>query len=183
MKNRINAALLLTLALTISVHAFELSSHDIKDGQFMSKQQEFKGFGCDGDNLSPHLRWQDAPKQTKSFAITAYDPDAPTGSGWWHWQVVDIPSTVESLGSGVGTAKNTGLPEGAKQIKNDYGNASFGGACPPKGHGVHRYQFTIHALGVAKLPLPDAPSSALVGYMINANSLASKTIEALYKKD
>ncbi|MBD1583082.1 YbhB/YbcL family Raf kinase inhibitor-like protein [Pseudoalteromonas sp. S16_S37] len=163
--------------------ALTLTSNDIAQGEFMSKKHEFTGFGCSGDNLSPHLAWQDAPKGTKSFAITAYDPDAPTGSGWWHWQVVDIPVSVVEMKTGVGINTQSKLPDGAKQISNDYGVENFGGACPPKGHGVHRYQFTIHALSVEKLSLSASPSSALVGYMINANSLGSATLEALYQRN
>jgi Raf kinase inhibitor-like YbhB/YbcL family protein len=162
---------------------FSLSSKDIAQGQFMSKQQEFQGFGCSGDDSSPHLKWSNPPKGTKSFAITVHDRDAPTGSGWWHWQVVNIPSDVSELGTGAGAISGKNMPKGAVQIKNDYGNPSFGGACPPAGHGVHHYRFTVHALSVESLALPDDPSGALAGYMINANTIESSTIEALYQRD
>nr|WP_086938733.1 YbhB/YbcL family Raf kinase inhibitor-like protein [Thaumasiovibrio occultus] len=162
---------------------FTLSSHDIAQGEFMSSAQEFNGFGCSGDDFSPHLTWENAPADTKSFAITAYDPDAPTGSGWWHWQVVNIPVTTNTLQSGAGTVDGAGMPVGSTQIVNDYGIQGFGGACPPKGNGVHHYQFTVHALSVDKLDLPSDPSGALTGYMINAHTIASSTIEALYQRD
>ncbi len=149
----------------------------------MNKSHEFTGFGCTGENLSPHLQWKNVPEGTKSFAITVYDPDAPTGSGWWHWQVVNIPAFVRELTSGAGNKNNVNLPQGARQIENDYGSKSFGGACPPKGHGIHNYQFTLHALSVEKLPLPDNASGALTGYMINANTIASASFKALYKRD
>ncbi len=162
---------------------FKLTSQDITHGEFMSKAQEFNGFGCSGGDLSPQLKWSGAPEGTKSFAITAYDPDAPTGSGWWHWQIVNIPSKVNELVTGAGNTTEDLAPEGSSQIQNDYGMRGFGGACPPKGHGVHHYRFTVHALSVEKLSLPKDASGALAGYMINANTLATSTIESLYKRD
>lgn len=184
---KILSVLSLSMSTSIFANSFILSSQDIAQGELMSKAQEFAGFGCVGGDLSPHLAWSNAPKDTKSFAITAYDPDAPSGSGWWHWQVVNIPNTVTELATGVGavigSSKHDLAPEGSLQIKNDYGNLGFGGACPPIGHGVHHYRFTVHALSVEKLELPEDASGALVGYMINSNTLASSTIESLYKRD
>lgn len=148
----------------------------------MDKAQEFNGFGCSGKDLSPQLNWSDAPKGTKSFAITVHDPDAPTGSGWWHWQIVNIPTTVTELATGAGSTKQNLAPKGSKQIENDYGSRGFGGTCPPSGHGIHHYRFTVHALSVEKLELPANASGALTGYMINANTIESSTIEALYKR-
>lgn len=175
------------LSLSISTSAYAdsltLSSHDISQGEFMSKTQEFNGFGCSGENFSPHLKWSNAPQGTKSFAITVYDRDAPTGSGWWHWQVVNIPKNVTEITTGAGGMKSDILPQGSLQIKNDYGSHSFGGACPPLGHGDHHYSFTIHALSVEKLDLPEDASGALVGYMINANTIESNTIESLYNRN
>lgn len=158
-----------------------LESDDISHGSFMSKAQEFQGFGCSGDNKSPHLFWSGVPKGTKAFAIFAYDPDAPTGSGWWHWQLINIPADVMEIPAGTGSSDSTKIPDGSLQVENDYGNSGFGGACPPEGDGAHRYQFTVFALP-QKLELPENASSALVGYMVYANSLASATIEALYKR-
>ena len=175
------------LSLSASTFVFAssltLSSNDITQGKLMSKAQEFNGFGCLGEDLSPHLKWSGAPKGTKSFAITAYDPDAPTGSGWWHWQIVNIPETVTELASGAGNTEKDLKPKGSMQITNDYGSRGFGGACPPSGHGIHRYRFTIHALSVEKLELPENASGALSGYMINSNTIESCTIESLYKRD
>ncbi|QAA00077.1 YbhB/YbcL family Raf kinase inhibitor-like protein [Pseudoalteromonas sp. R3] len=162
--------------------SFSLQSSDIKNGDFLTQSQVFQGFGCKGDNLSPQLSWRGAPDGTKAFAVIAYDPDAPTGSGWWHWQVVNIPATVTSLQTGAGKLGNELLPAGAKQLRNDFGTNDFGGACPPKGHGVHRYQFTVHALS-KPLNIPEGASAALAGYMIHANSLASSSIESLYRRD
>jgi Raf kinase inhibitor-like YbhB/YbcL family protein len=173
----------LLLSNSILAGSFTLSSKDITDGKFMNKAQEFTGFGCTGGDISPHLKWSNAPKGTKSFAITAYDPDAPTGSGWWHWQIVNIPSSTFELKAGTGNTKENKSPAGSMQIQNDYGSRGFGGACPPQGHGVHHYRFTVHALSVEKLDLPKDASGALAGYMINANTIASSTIESLYRRD
>jgi Raf kinase inhibitor-like YbhB/YbcL family protein len=176
---------LLALSYSSAVFAdtFKLSSQDIAQGELMPKAQEFTGFGCEGGDLSPQLEWSNVPKGTKSFAITAYDPDAPTGSGWWHWQIVNIPNTVTEVAAGAGSTKKNLAPKGSMQIENDYGSRGFGGACPPKGHGVHHYRFTVHALSVEKLELPAGASGALAGYMINANTIATSTIESLYKRD
>lgn len=180
---RITPTVLLTaLSLNFSVNAattneFTLTSNDIKHGEFMPKAQEFKGFGCDGGDRSPQLSWSNAPEETKAFALLVHDPDAPTGSGWWHWQLINIPANTNSLSAGI-----SDLPEGSQSMRNDYGSKGFGGACPPNGHGVHRYRFTLHALSQT-LELPESASAALTGYMVNAHSLASSTIEALYKRD
>lgn len=175
------------LSFSISTFSYSnslsLTSNDIAQGEFMSKAHEFNGFGCSGDDLSPHLQWSNAPEGTKSFAITVYDPDAPTGSGWWHWQIVNIPKNISELATGAGTMGKNSVPQGSVHISNDYGVKGFGGACPPSGHGVHHYRFTIHALSVEKLELPEDASGALAGYMINANTIASSSIEALYKRD
>lgn len=172
---------MLLLSGTAMADSFSLSSTDISHGEFMKKTQEFQGFGCSGDNLSPQLSWNGAPKGTKAFAVTAYDPDAPTGSGWWHWQIVNIPKNVSTLATGAGDLSKKLTLKGSIQINNDYSIAGFGGACPPEGNGAHRYQFTVHALS-KKLELPEGASGALTGYMINAHSLGSATIEALYKR-
>lgn len=173
----------LSLSTPLFAGSLTLSSNDIAQGEFMAKSQEYNGFGCSGGDLSPHLKWSNAPQGTKSFAITAYDPDAPTGSGWWHWQVVNIPKNVTEIATGAGSTKNDIAPKGSMQIKNDYGSRGFGGACPPSGHGVHHYRFTIHALSVETLELPEDASGALAGYMINANTIETSTIESLYTRD
>jgi len=172
---------LMAFSCVAKADAFSLSSADIAHGEFMTTSQVFKGFGCSGDNLSPQLSWTNPPEGTVAYAITAYDPDAPTGSGWWHWQVINIPKNVTSLPTGAGDISKDLTPEGSIQLSNDYSSIGFGGLCPPEGHGVHRYQFTVHALS-QKLELPENASSALTGFMINANSLGSSTIEALYQR-
>ncbi len=169
------------LSGSVLAGSLSLSSSDISHGEFMKTAQVFQGFGCSGGNLSPQLSWKGVPEGTKAFAVTAYDPDAPTGSGWWHWQLVNIPKNVTALPSGAGDLSKNLAPKGSIQVENDYGLAGFGGACPPKGHGAHRYQFTVHALS-KMLDIPKNASGALTGYMINAHSLDSTTIEALYKR-
>lgn len=174
MRHLILAALL--LSNTALAGSLTLTSTDIANGKFMNKAQEFQGFGCNGGNQSPQLSWTGVPEGTKAFAVFAYDPDAPTGSGWWHWQLVNIPREVTSLPAG------SAVPANSQAMNNDYGAKGFGGACPPPKHGVHRYQFTVYALS-QKLELPENASGALTGYMVKAHSLGSSSIEALYKRD
>lgn len=180
MKRLITFACLASLGLSAS--AFEITSADIKAGQTLDNAQVFNGFGCTGGNVAPQLSWKNAPKDTKSFAVTVYDPDAPTGSGWWHWIVYDIPAAFSGLPGGASSAAEAKvkLPEGAKQGRNDYGVRDFGGACPPVGDKPHRYIFTVHALKVDKLGVPEDASAALIGYMLNANSLGRASFTARY---
>lgn len=168
---------LLWVAASAQAIELKLLSQDLQEGALMHKRHEFHGFGCAGENLSPQLSWQHLPKGTKSIAVTAYDPDAPTGSGWWHWLVVDIPASVNELPRGVEVTAIKG-----RSIRNDFGMTAFGGACPPPGHGMHRYQFTVWALPVEKLPLAAEPSAALVGYMLNQQALAKATLTATYNQ-
>lgn len=158
-----------------------IESKDIEHGAFMSKRHEANVFGGDGENISPHLSWSGAPEGTKAYAVFCYDPDAPTGSGFWHWQLINIPINVTELPSNSGSADNANLPEGSFQKVNDYGTQGFGGACPPEGHVAHRYQFTVFALSDV-LDIPEGASSAVAGFMVNAHALASVTLEALYKR-
>lgn len=169
---------LLTLACTSASHALELTSPELQPGQMLTAKQVFNGFGCSGDNLSPALSWRDAPAGTQSFALTVYDPDAPTGSGWWHWLVVDLPASTRTLPGGIGTLAK--LPGGASEVGNDFGAPGFGGACPPPGDAPHRYQFTLWALKTPALKLPANASAALAGYMIRAQALGSAQLEVKY---
>lgn len=129
-------------------------------------------------NISPQLSWENAPQGTRSFAITAFDPDAPTGSGWWHWTVVNIPPTVSDLPAGAGDKDNARLPAGAVQGRNDFGYAGFGGACPPEGDRPHHYRFTVWALDTPTLPIDAQSSGALVGFMIHNHVIASAQLTA-----
>lgn len=173
--------LLLTAALLTqqALADFRLTSSDIEGGRMMGKQQEFQGFGCSGANLSPQLSWSGAPAGTLSYAITVYDPDAPTGSGWWHWLAFNIPAAASSLATG---ASGTAMPAGTVESRTDYGVPGFGGACPPQGDKAHRYQFTVYALDTGKLELSADSSGALVGYMLNAHTLGKARLEALYQR-
>jgi hypothetical protein len=175
------AALMASSACLAHAAGFTLGSPTIKPGAMLTDAQVFKGFGCEGKNISPALKWSGAPSATKSYAVTVYDPDAPTGSGWWHWVVYNIPATATELPEGAGATDGKGaLPAGAVQGKTDFGSAGFGGACPPAGDKPHRYIFTVYALKTDKIDVPADASAALVGFMINANKLAKATFEAKY---
>ena len=159
---------------------FKLSSPEIKANGMMPKSFEFNGFGCSGENKSPTLKWSGAPKDAKSFAVTVYDPDAPTGLGWWHWVVINIPADVTELVAGAGTVNSATLPKGATQGRTDFGMAAWGGACPPQGDKPHHYIFTVYALKTDKLDVPADATAALTGYMIHANALGKASFTAKY---
>jgi len=180
MKTYFAVAALAVFSLSAQAEGFKVTSSEIKTGAPLAKAQVFEGFGCKGDNQSPSLSWSGVPAGTKSFAVTAYDPDAPTGSGWWHWTVVNIPLSVNSLATGAGNKDGSGLPEGAVQGRNDFGYAGFGGACPPKGDKPHHYHFKVWALKTDKLPLDGNASGALVGYMLNANKIATAEVVPIF---
>jgi Raf kinase inhibitor-like YbhB/YbcL family protein len=175
------ALVLAALPLTaLAADPFTLQSSEIKPGSTIAEAQVFKGFGCDGGNVSPSLSWKNAPPGTKSFAVTVYDPDAPTGSGWWHWVLFNIPVNVMSLPRGIGNPASGQTPKGAIQSKTDFGKPGYGGPCPPKGDKPHRYIFTVYALKVDKIDADENASGALVGYMLNANKLGAATFTAMY---
>ena len=142
---------------------FAVTSPSLSDGATISDKHLFAGFGCTGGNKSPALAWTEAPADAKSFAVTVYDPDAPTGSGWWHWVVFNIPAGTAELKEGAGDPKGTLLPAGSVQSVTDFGQPGFGGPCPPVGDKPHRYIFTVHALKLEKLPLETGASGATVG--------------------
>ena len=173
------------LALTCAIGAaaadggFRLQSPTVAPDSMLSNDQVYSGFGCSGKNISPALTWTDAPRATKSFAVTVYDPDAPTGSGWWHWVVYNIPANVTELPAGAGNAGGK-LPAGALQGHTDFGTSGFGGACPPAGDKPHRYIFTVYALKSEKISVPDEASAAMVGFMIHSNALAKASLTARY---
>lgn len=173
--------------------AFKLSSPDLVSGTF-SNTFVANGFGCTGGNISPALQWENAPKGTQSFALTMYDPDAPTGSGFWHWTVYNIPATATGLAQGAGNAAAT-LPAPAFGGSNDFqdtgvtgANGNYGGPCPPAGDAPHRYVFTLYALGVDNVQVaagvPKTGSAALYGFVLNkgigAGLLGKATFTAHY---
>ena len=169
------------LASTVAnAGSLTLKSPTIKSGAALPEEQVFNGFGCAGKNQSPALKWTAGPKGTKSYAITMYDPDAPTGSGWWHWVVYNIPANVTELVANAGDSTGKLLPPNAIQGRTDFGSHEFGGACPPSGDKPHRYIFTVQALKIEKIDVPADSLAALVGFMVNANSLGKASFTAKY---
>jgi hypothetical protein len=163
---------------------FTVRSNSFKDGDYLARTHVLSadfGFGCDGSNQSPHLAWSGAPAPTRSFAVTCYDPDAPTGSGFWHWIVVNIPVDTRSLPQNAGKADGSLLPAGALQMRNDYGTVGFGGAAPPRGDKPHRYIFRIHALKADHLSLDVTATNAVARFMVHLNEIDSATYTGLYQ--
>jgi Raf kinase inhibitor-like YbhB/YbcL family protein len=163
---------------------FAVTSNSFKDGDYLGKDHILSsdfGFGCAGGNKSPHLQWSGAPAGTKSFAVTCYDPDAPTGSGFWHWVAINIPPNVTELALGAGSAGG-GLPPGALQTRTDFGAPGYGGPCPPEGDHPHRYLFTVHAVGVEQLSATADTSAAVIGFQLHFNTLAKAAIMGLFKR-
>jgi Raf kinase inhibitor-like YbhB/YbcL family protein len=181
-KRTLIATVLISLSTISGAAGFQLRSPEIKAGSLIDKKFEFNGFGCSGENKSPALEWTGAPAGTKSFAVTVYDPDAPTGSGWWHWSVINIPADVGSLNADAGALGGARLPRGASHVRIDYGVDAWGGICPPEGAKPHRYVFTVHALKTDKLELPADATAAMAGYMINANELGKASFTAQYSR-
>jgi Raf kinase inhibitor-like YbhB/YbcL family protein len=168
------------LASTATAAPFKLTSPDFKEGGTLSDKAVFNSFGCSGQNISPELDWVNPPAGTKSFALMVYDPDAPTGSGWWHWVVYNIPADAKQLASGAGAADGKSVPKGAAQGNTDFGTPGYGGPCPPPGSGNHHYVFTLFALKVDKLDLPANATAAFVGFNVNANALGKAKLTGLY---
>ena len=160
-----------------SAPTLKVTSDDIADGKF-PKSCLADIMGMTGDNESPHLRWEGAPPDTQSFAVTCHDPDAPTGSGFWHWVVFDIPADVTELPRGAGSGK--GLPKGAKQARNDTGQPGYLGPAPPEGHGDHRYVFAVHAVKAPELGVDESATPAYVGFNLTFNTAARGLLIAEY---
>jgi Raf kinase inhibitor-like YbhB/YbcL family protein len=158
---------------------FSVQSASWQDGQAMKDIYVFNSFGCTGNNVSPQISWSGAPQGTKSFAVTVYDPDAPTGSGWWHWTVFNIPANITQISEEAGSDPSQ-LPAGAVQGRTDFGKPGYGGACPPKGDKPHRYILTVYALKTDKIDLNGEASGALVGYYVNQNTLAKASLTVTY---
>jgi Raf kinase inhibitor-like YbhB/YbcL family protein len=186
MRKRVAGIAVLILSLwgvgAANAQSLSLTSAEIKEGGTIANEQVFKGFGCTGSNVSPSLSWSGAPDGTKSFAVTIYDPDAPTGSGWWHWVVFNIPAKVTSLPKGAGNVKSKLMPKGAIQSRTDFGSDGYGGPCPPAGDKPHHYQITVFAVDVDKLPdaKNDMASAALVGFDLHFHTLAKATLTGTY---
>ncbi|KZM72720.1 YbhB/YbcL family Raf kinase inhibitor-like protein [Nocardia terpenica] len=160
---------------------FALTSEDVTDGQPFGNDQVSGVFGAGGKDISPQLSWSGFPAGTKSFAVTVYDPDAPTASGFWHWAIADIPASVTSLPRGAGS-EGGALPAGAIALRNDGGFAGFVGAAPPAGHGHHRYIITVHAVDVDSLGIDANATPAFLGFNLFSHAIGRAQIVATYEQ-
>jgi Raf kinase inhibitor-like YbhB/YbcL family protein len=165
------------------VPGFEVTSTDCSDGQPLAAPLVSGVMGAGGEDRSPQLSWSGFPEGTRSFAVTVYDPDAPTQSGFWHWAVANIPATVTELPSGAGDQNGSGLPEGAVQLRNDAGFPGYVGAAPPAGHGPHRYFVTVHAVDTETLDVTPDTTPAVLGFTLFGHTLGRATLVATYAQD
>ena len=161
---------------SFALRDMRITSDDIDNGKNISEEFVYSGFGCKGKNLSPSLEFVNVPSDAKSLALTVYDPDAPTGSGWWHWVVYDIDPNTTKVERG-----SSKIGANSVVARNDFGEYKYGGPCPPKGSN-HRYIFTLYALSVEKLPVPRDASAALIGYNLNANAIKKISIIPRYNR-
>ncbi len=181
MKSLLSIALSLAALAPASATAFDLSSPDVASGQPIPEIHALNAFGCTGGNVSPELIWTDAPEGAESFAVFVHDGDVETGgAGFWHWVVIDIPADADALPQNAGAG--SALPEGARQISTDFGAPGWGGPCPPEANGPHQYDFTVYALPVAALELPEGATASLTGFVVNQMALASATFSATYDR-
>ncbi len=156
-----------------SLGELEVRSRDFENRTTLPLAHVFNGFGCQGDNAPPALEWSAGPEGTESYAVVAFDPDAPTGVGFFHLLAYNIGNDVTQLEGGT-------LPEGAGFGRNDYGAAGYGGPCPPEGHGTHRYVFSVYALNTQTLELGEQPSGALLRFMIKQHAIAAGHLVGYY---
>ena len=180
MKTFILFVFAVSLNSIVSAQTFTLKSADL-GGQF-TNQFIANTFGCSGGNKSPQLEWQNAPAGTQSFAVTMYDPQAPTGSGWWHWVIFDIPANVHELKQGAGSPSAGIAPAGSIQGLTDALVTGYSGPCPPENDAVHSYVITVYALKSAKLGVNNKVSAALTGFMLNQNVIAKASLVVYYKR-
>ena len=159
----------------VQENIFKLTSKELKNNEVLPNAQVFNGYGCNGGNVSPQLSWINPPENTKSFAIICHDPDAPRENGWYHWLVVNIPSKVNSI-------EKAGKIAGATETMTDFETIGFGGACPPVGHGIHHYNFTVYALDVDKINVKNTDKPKKVEEAILKHAIAKSTITGLYER-
>jgi len=159
--------------------AFTMTSSAFKNNAAIPEKYSFNAMGCTGQNVSPPLEWKNPPAGTKSFALMVHDPDAPTGSGWWHWVLYNIPADATSLPEGATAAT---LPKGAVEGNTDFGKPGWGGPCPPPGSGKHHYQFMLYALKVDKIEVPPGATAAMVGFNAKANAIATAKLTGLFSR-
>ena len=163
-------------ALARELPRFQVRSDSFQPGRTIGRPQVFNSWGCTGGNRSPHLAWSDPPEGTETLAITCFDPDAPTGSGWWHWLAFNLPAGLRELAE---NASADGLPQGAVQSRNDYGQTGYGGPCPPEGDPPHRYLFTVWALD-GKIPLRADATGAQVGFNVRQKAIGKSVTVGRY---
>ncbi len=161
---------------------FTLTSPEFSDGGRLAEAHSYNGFGCSGQNRSPALQWSGAPTGTRSYALLVHDPDAPIASGWWHWLLVNIPASATSLPAGAGDPAANEAPAGSQQIRTSFGSTGYGGPCPPPGHGDHRYNFVLYALGVEQLELPADATAELAAFMVESNALGRARLTGRYSR-
>jgi Raf kinase inhibitor-like YbhB/YbcL family protein len=164
------------------VPSFTVTSSDCSDGTVMPMPHVSGVMGAGGEDRSPQLSWSGFPEGTRSFAVTVYDPDAPTASGFWHWAVANIPASVTELPSGAGDKDHPQLPQGAIQLRNDGGFAGYVGAAPPSGHGRHRYFFVVHAVDTETLDVTADTTPAVLGFNLFFHTLARATLVVTYEE-
>ena len=164
------------------VPGFTVTSTDVADGAVLSMPQVSGVMGAGGEDSSPQLSWTGFPEQTRSFAVTIFDPDAPTASGFWHWAVANIPASVTELPGGAGDRSGSGLPEGALQLRNDASFPGYVGAAPPSGHGPHRYFVVVHAVDTDRLDVGTDTTPAVLGFNLFFHTLARATLVATYEQ-
>src|SRR5688572_425663 len=164
------------------VPSFTVTSSDCASGEPLATPHVSGVMGAGGEDRSPQLSWSGFPEGTKSFAVTVYDPDAPTVSGFWHWAVANIPASVTELAGGAGAQGGGSLPEGALQLRNDGGFAGYVGAAPPSGHGPHRYFVVVHAVDTDALDVTADTTPAVLGFNLFFHTLARATLVATYEE-
>lgn len=190
MMKRINGTVVLFFAVLLVLAGWQaafagdltLSSPQMKDGDHVAMEQVFNNFGCTGGNISPELVWTNVPAGTKSLALTVYDPDAPSGSGWWHWVIFNISPKVNRLPANAGDVNSKMAPAGSVQSRTDFGTTGYGGPCPPVGDKPHRYIFTLFALDLDKLPLDETATAASVGFYLNQHAIQKSQLTAFYAR-